>query len=66
MSSVGNEFMEELARVRELKAEYESIGSAGLFGVAMIGLALQRADKALASDDVIEILASYKELCVLE
>lgn len=66
MSNVGTEIVKEQARARELKSLYESIGRAGNFGKMMIEQALQRADEALSSGDVIKILKSYEELKKLE
>jgi len=62
MSSVGEEFPKEQARVRELLGEYKSIGPSGAFGAAMIEQVLQRAEKAAISGDIVAILRSYKEL----
>lgn len=56
----------ELKRCRELLNEYKRIGPAGAFGALMIELAIQRADKASAGGDVIEMLAAYQELKALE
>ena len=62
MSSVGDEFPKEQARVRELLGFYKSIGPAGAFGALMLEQALQRADQAAISGDVVAILRSYEEL----
>lgn len=62
MSSVGMEFPKEQARVRELLTQYKAIGPAGMFGAAMIEQALQRADQAAISGDVVAILRSFEEL----
>jgi len=61
MSSVGEEFPKEQARVRELLNEYKSIPT-GAFGAMMIEQALSRAEKAAISGDIVAILKSYKEL----
>jgi hypothetical protein len=62
MTTIGEEFPKEQARVRELLGIYQSIGVPGRFGAMMIEQALQRADKATISGDVIAILRSYEEL----
>jgi hypothetical protein len=62
MSSVGEQFPIEQARVRKLLGQYREIGPAGTFGAMMIEQALQRADAAAISGDVIAILRSYEEL----
>lgn len=60
--SVGEDFPLEQARVRELLTSYKSLGPVGTFGALMIEQALQRADKAAISGDVVAILSSYAEL----
>ena len=62
MSTLGDEFPKEQARVRELLAQYRAIGPSGMFGAAMIEQAMQRADQAAISGDVVAILRSYEEL----
>lgn len=62
MASVGEEFPKEQARVRELLGEYKAIGSDGAIGAMLIEQALQRADEAAISGDVVAILRSYQEL----
>ena len=62
MSSVGDQFPKEQARVRELLGSYREIGPVGTFGAVMIEQVLKRADAAAISGDVIEILRSYEEL----
>lgn len=59
--SVGEAFPQEQARCRELLALYRTIPT-GAFAALMIEQALQRADKAAISGDVLEILKSYEEL----
>lgn len=61
-TSVGEQFPKEQARVRELLHVYRQIGPAGAFGAAMIEQALQRADQAAISGDVVAILRSFEEL----
>jgi hypothetical protein len=62
MTSVGEDFPKEQARVRELLEEYKSIGQAGVFGAYMIEGVLQRAEKAAISGDIVAIIESFKEL----
>ena len=61
--TVGEAIHHEIARVRhELIPAYEAIGPAGIFGVLMLNQVLERAEKALASGDVVAVLRSFKEL----
>lgn len=60
--SVGEDFPVQQRLARELLALYREIGPAGAFGAMVIEQALQRADRAQASGDIIAILQSYEEL----
>lgn len=60
--TVGEDFPNELARVRELLSMYEKIGPNGMFGAVMIKQVLARAEKAQSSGDVVAIVRSYSEL----
>lgn len=62
MSSVGEEFPKEQARVRELLGVYKTIGPAGAFGALMLEATLQRADQAAITGDIVQIIRSYEEL----
>lgn len=62
MSSVGEKFPVEQARVRELLDYYKALGYAGTFGALAIEEVLQRADSAAISGDPVAILRSYEEL----
>ena len=62
MTSLGEELPKEQARVRELLVAYQSIGVPGRFGAIMIEQALQRADRAVMSGDVVSMIQSYNEL----
>lgn len=62
MSSLGEELPKELARVRKILGYYKEIGPAGIFGATMIEQALQRADRASISGDVVAMIQSYEEL----
>jgi hypothetical protein len=52
----------EQTRVRELLKGYEAIDPAGTFGAMMLKQAIQHGDKAVASDDVVDMLAAHAEL----
>lgn len=65
-TSVGEDFPKQQARARELLAQYKQIGPAGTFGAIIIEQALQRADQAMSSGDIVAILQSYEELRGLE
>lgn len=60
--SLGTAFPKEQARVRRLLGTYREIGPAGQFGAFMIEQALQRADQAAMSGDVVAMLRSFQEL----
>lgn len=62
MSSLGEDFPNEQARVRELLGLYKSLGPNGAFGALMIEQVLQRADQAAISGDVIAMIQSYQEM----
>lgn len=63
MSSVGEELPKEMARVRDvLIPRYQEIGPAGGFAIMMMRHALDKASKALAEGDVVEIIRTYQEL----
>jgi hypothetical protein len=62
VTTVGDEFPKEQARVRELLEEYINIGPAGTFGALMIRQVLARAEQAMASGDIVAILQSFDEL----
>lgn len=62
MTSIGEDMPNQQARARELLQAYNDIGPAGKFGVYVIEQALRRADTALASGDVVEIVKAYQEL----
>lgn len=62
MSSVGEDFPNELHRVKELLTIYRELGPTGAFGAIMIQQVIYRAEKAWANQDVVEILRAYQEL----
>lgn len=59
--SLAEALPKEQKRCREALSIYKSIPQ-GAFGALMIEQSLERADKAVMSGDVIEMLKSYKEL----
>jgi len=62
VSTVGDEFPKQQARVRELLAQYKALSAVGTFGAFMIEKVLQSADEAAISGDVVAVLRSYEEL----
>jgi hypothetical protein len=52
----------EMNRCRELSKAYEEIGSAGIFGLAMILRDIDAAEQAIKENDVIKMLQAYKSL----
>lgn len=62
MSSLGEQYPVEQARVRKLLGSYREIGPAGTFGASMLEQVLQRADQAAMSGNVIAMLRSYEEM----
>lgn len=62
MASLGEELPREQARVRKVLGHYKEIGPAGMLGAMMIEQALQRADQAVVSGDVVGMIRSYEEL----
>jgi hypothetical protein len=53
-------------RCNELREEYipayESIGPAGMFGVAMMKMGISRAEEAIATGDTVGMVAALQEL----
>ncbi len=66
VTTVGEDFPKQQARVREVLKLYHEIGPAGQFGAIMIENALREADAAQSSGDIIEILRSYEALKEIE
>ena len=64
--SLGETFPKEQARIREVLEHFKAIGPDGMFGVAMIEAALQRADQAAMSGDLVAMLRSFQELKEIE
>lgn len=66
MSSVGEEYPKEQARVREILGQFKQIGPAGAIGAALIEDVLRRADRAAMSGDVLAVLRSFEEMRKVE
>lgn len=66
MTTLGDEFPKEQARVREVLGYYKEIGPAGMFGAAMIEDVLRRADVAAMSGDVIGMIRVFQEMKAIE
>lgn len=66
MKSVGDDMPVQQARVRKLLVIYTGLGQAGMFGAMMIRQALAKADEAVISGDIVEILRAYEVLKGLE
>ena len=52
----------QMNRARELVEEYKQIGTAGTFGRVMIEQDIREGEAAIASGDVIRMMAAYKAL----
>jgi len=66
VSSVGEDFPKQQARVRDVLEQFKKIGPAGAIGAALIEHSLRQADDALASGDVLKILVAYDGLRKIE
>jgi hypothetical protein len=53
---------QQCERVRGILPYYEEIGPAGMFGLTMLKAAIKEGEASIASDDVVRMLAAYKEL----
>ncbi|MEY2855659.1 MAG: hypothetical protein RL030_2791 [Pseudomonadota bacterium] len=62
MSSLGEQFPIEQARVREVLRQYEACGPGGELGAMFIRQTLKRADQAAISGDVIEMIRAFQEM----
>jgi len=62
METLADALPKEMARVRTVLGYYKEIGPVGMFGALIIEQSLQRADKAVASGDVAQMIAAYKDL----
>lgn len=59
MSSVGEQYPQEQARLRELLAAYRALGPTGGFAWAMVDQTLREADAAMASGDIVRIVRAF-------
>lgn len=61
--SLADALPRKMAEIRDVYIPaYQAIGPAGAFGVAMMRASLDRAARALASGDVLEVIAAYRDL----
>lgn len=61
--SIGEALPAEMARVRDkVMPAYLEIGAPGLFALSMMRVDLDRAAKAMAEGDTIEMIRVYEEL----
>lgn len=62
MSSLGEEYPKQQARVREILWSYKEIGPVGIFGASIIEDLLRRADKAAVEQDTIAMIQLFQEM----
>ena len=62
MTSLAEELPKQQARCRGLIEIYNEIGPVGIFAKTMIEQALQRADGAVMSGDIVAMIQSLQEL----
>ena len=63
MTTLGEDLPKQMARVRdEVMPSYIEIGPAGGFALVLMRQALDRAAKAMAEGDVVEMMRSYAVL----
>lgn len=63
VDTLGDALPREMARVRDhVLPHFVEIGPPGMIGAALIRADLDRAAQALASGDVIEMIAAYQSL----
>ena len=60
--SLGEALPKEIARVREVLKDYESVGPAGAFAVMMIKKDIADAERAIMEGDLVAMIRSYKTL----
>lgn len=67
MTTLAEELPKQMARVRdEVLPHYLAIGPNGMFGAAMIRSDLDRAAKAMAEGDVVEMIRACQSLKEIE
>lgn len=62
MTSLGEQYPIEQARLRELMVGYREIGPAGAFGLVMLEDLARRADQAAISGDIVAMMRCYQEM----
>lgn len=62
LSTLGEEYPKQQARVREILGHYKEIGPAGRFGSLMIDDLLRRADQAAIAQDLPAMIRIYEEM----
>ena len=63
VKTLGEELPREMARVRDkVMPAYQSIGTAGVFALAMMRADLDAAARAMAEGDVVAMLRAYESL----
>ena len=62
METLGDALPKEQARVREILGHYKEIGTARMFGAAMIEQSLKNSDQAVMSGDLVAMLRAYEDL----
>lgn len=66
MTTLGEDFPREQARVREVLGHYREIGPVGTFGAMMIEDVLRRADVAAIEGDTVAMMRVYQEMKEIE
>jgi len=66
MKILGEKLPEEIARVRELIKLYAEIGPGGKFAIMLMEQALKKADEAMISGDIVEMVRVYQDLKAFE
>ena len=62
MSSLGEEYPKEQARVREVLGIYKEIGPVGAFGAHHIEQTLKAADEAALSGDLTRMIVAFEDM----
>ncbi len=62
MANLAEGLQDELKRCRELLVEYAKLGMVGKFGGFMIGQAIEEAEKAILSGDVVRMIQAHEKL----
>lgn len=62
MPSLMEGLLQELNRNRDLLKQYKDIGPPGMIGATMISMDIQDGEKAIADNDVVDIVRVYQRL----